>query len=95
MKKALVWFVSVLFLSLSAIAGVATHAVAQSTSLDEAAAFSSKGDFAKAAQIYEKLASQGDPVAQHHLAELYYRGLGVSQDSRKAAVLYESAAEKT
>jgi len=79
---------------LSALTGLMTYAFAQNTTLDEAKQFFDRGEFNKAAPIYEKLAAEGDALAQYTLAEMYFRGMGVQQDIKKAAALYELAAEK-
>jgi TPR repeat protein len=51
-------------------------------------------NYKQAAPLLEKLSAQGNAVAKYKLAELYFRGLGVSQDDRMAAILYEAAAEQ-
>jgi hypothetical protein len=88
-QRALVWILSSLVFT-----GVMTYALAQNTTLDEAKQFFDRGEFNKAAPIYEKLAAEGDALAQYTLAEMYFRGIGVPRDVRKAAALYEAAAEK-
>jgi hypothetical protein len=94
MHRALVWIFSFWILALSAFAGATTHALAQNDALDQAKGFFDRGEYGKAAPIYEKLAAEGDAIAQYTLAEMYFRGIGVLRDFRKAAALYESAAEK-
>jgi TPR repeat protein len=51
-------------------------------------------NYKQAAPLLERLSAQGNAVAKYKLAELYFRGLGVSQDDRMAAILYEAAAEQ-
>jgi TPR repeat protein len=83
MGRPLMWVLSVFLLALSAFAIPVTFSFAQYPSLDEAKRLFDRDEYGKAAPIYEKLAAEGDPIAQYTLAEMYYRGLGVSQDSQK------------
>ncbi|XKM14301.1 tetratricopeptide repeat protein [Orbaceae bacterium ac157xtp] len=49
-------------------------------------------DIKKAAEYYQKAASQGHALAQTNLAFLYFMGLGVEKDDKKAFELYQKAA---
>lgn len=51
-------------------------------------------DYKFAATLYDKAASQGNPVALCNLATLYLKGWGIEQDLALAATLYKMAAEK-
>lgn len=51
-----------------------------------------KGDYAKAVEIWSPLAEQGHENAQTNLGVMYDYGIGVPQDSDKAAKLYRAAA---
>ena len=46
----------------------------------------------EAAHWFRKLAQQGDPQGQHHLAEMYGAGGGVNQSYEEAAMWYRRAA---
>lgn len=50
-------------------------------------------DYAKAREIWEKLADKGDLEAANSLGYLYQYGLGTPRDGRKALALYTQAAE--
>jgi len=45
-------------------------------------------------QIYQLKANQGDAPAQYNLGLLYYNGVGIPQDSKKAVYWYTKAAEQ-
>jgi TPR repeat protein len=51
-------------------------------------------DYAKAREIWEKLAAKGDMEAANSLGYLYQFGLGTPRDAKKAIVLYTQAAER-
>lgn len=51
-----------------------------------------RGDYASAARIFQRLASQGDADAQYNLGVLYMNGRGVAQDDFQAVKWYQSAA---
>lgn len=50
-----------------------------------------RGDYKTALDAFKSLAKKGDATAQYLLSELYYKGLGVSQDYYEAAKWCESA----
>ncbi len=50
-------------------------------------------DYASAVEEWRPLAENGHATAQYQLGILYYRGEGVVQDDRKAAIWFEKAAE--
>jgi TPR repeat protein len=50
------------------------------------------GDYETAFTLWMPLAENGDTEAQNYLGILYYLGLGVSKDYKKAIVWYERAA---
>ena len=52
------------------------------------------GDYAKARELYEQLAAEGDKVAQTSLGYIYQNGLGCEKDEVKALELYKKAAEQ-
>ena len=60
----------------------------------EARSAYNKGEYAKAASLWEKLAEKGFARAQTMLAILYIRGDGVSQDYSKAVQLNRKPAEE-
>lgn len=51
-------------------------------------------DYAKAREIWEKLAAKGDMEAANSLGYLYQYGLGTPRDAKKAITLYTGAAER-
>jgi len=62
--------------------------------LQQGAAASDAGDYAKAAEWFSKAAEQGDAAAQYKLGGLYEEGRGVPQDKTKAAEWFRKAAEQ-
>lgn len=50
-----------------------------------------RGDFLKAARLFQEAADEGDMRAQENLASFYETGQGVSRDDQKAFALYEKA----
>lgn len=67
---------------------------ASSPELEAAAAAFKKHDYASALAQLRVLAEQGDPKAQLMLAEMYFDGLGVSQDNNEAVRWTRKAAEQ-
>ncbi len=61
-------------------------------SVDAALAALARGDHAAALKWYRLAAVQGNAGAQRHLGELYYDGLGVTQDTARAYVWLHLAA---
>jgi uncharacterized protein len=53
-----------------------------------------KGDYATALSVFEPLAAQGDAGAQAGLASMYYEGVGVEKNAKKAVNLAREAAKK-
>lgn len=51
-------------------------------------------DYSTALTLYEKLASEGDAIAQINLALMYDGGQGVAQNYKKAFHWYKNAAEQ-
>jgi TPR repeat protein len=51
-------------------------------------------DYAKAREIWEKLAAKGDSEAANSLGYLHQYGLGTAKDPQKAMALYQQAAER-
>ena len=62
--------------------------------LQQGAAASDAGDYAKAAEWYGKAAEQGDAGAQCELGYLYEEGQGMPKDYAKAAEWFGKAAEQ-
>ena len=52
------------------------------------------GNYKKAAELFKKVANQGDAQAQYQLGAMYDRGQGVKQDYKKAEKLWEKAADQ-
>ncbi len=52
-------------------------------------------DYGKAAEFFQKAASQGLPDAQYNLGALYERGLGVPKDPARAVAWYRFAAKQS
>jgi TPR repeat protein len=52
-------------------------------------------DYGKAAEFFQKAASQGLPDAQYNLGALYERGLGVPKDPVRAVAWYRFAAKQS
>ena len=52
-----------------------------------------KGDYQKAAQLYQKACDGGDAGGCYNLGVLYHNGQGVNQDYQKAAQLYQKACD--
>lgn len=65
---------------------------AQAAPLDDALQAFKAGKYSDAAQLLVPLAKSGDPVAQQHLAMLYYHGRGVKEDELAAAELWKKSA---
>jgi hypothetical protein len=63
--------------------------------LENASAAFQRGDYATTRRIMQSLAEQGDPAAQWHLGNMYYRGLGVpSENYGEAMKWYREAAKQ-
>lgn len=45
----------------------------------------SRGDYATALKLFRPIAEGGDPIAETHLGQMYYSGLGVPNDYTEAA----------
>ena len=58
---------------------------------EDAQAAIARGDYVSAAELYEKIAGQGNLWAAENLAWFYAHGKGVSKDYRKAVAFYEKA----
>ncbi|WP_103569977.1 tetratricopeptide repeat protein [Campylobacter concisus] len=52
-----------------------------------------KGDYQKAAQLYQKACDGGDAGGCYNLGVLYDNGQGVNRDYQKAAQLYQKACD--
>lgn len=59
----------------------------------EAVAATSAGNYDKAASLWEKLARDGNPVAQYNLGVFYKEGYGVDSDSSESRKWYRTAAK--
>jgi TPR repeat protein len=62
--------------------------------LEDAIATASRGDYPNALRLFRTLADQGNSYAQHNLAAMYAKGIGVRQDYGEAIKLLRLAAEK-
>jgi TPR repeat protein len=51
-------------------------------------------DVVKAAEMFERAAAQGNPVAQCNLASMYFYGNGVEQNFDQALTLYAMSADQ-
>jgi TPR repeat protein len=67
---------------------------AEAQTLTEAKTAIDAGDYAKAAQIYQELAAQGDAKAQYNLGLMYASGDGVAADQQQALNWFRQAAEQ-
>jgi TPR repeat protein len=67
-------------------------ASADSAESDAASKAFFAGDYAKAKQIWEKLATENDPAAMTNLGIMYEKGLGVKRDMKAAEAIYLRAA---
>ena len=76
-----------------AIAVLLTGVAAAEPFVEGAVAYS-RGDYATALRLWQPLAEQGDAQAQHSLALMYTKGLGVPQDFVEAVRWYRLAAEQ-
>ena len=71
---------------------IAVPATAQD--LDKGLAALNRGEYATALQELRPLAERGDAEAQLNLGNMYYKGLGVTQDYAEAMKWYSKAAEQ-
>src|SRR5574344_1096442 len=62
--------------------------------IDEAKAYYEKKDYVSAFNIFEKLASNNDMVAQNFLGLMYRNGYGVQKDIQKAVELFKKSADQ-
>ncbi len=53
-----------------------------------------QGDITTAVRELEKIAKQGDPVAQHHLGFIYFNGEGLGQNDKKAFYWFNQSARR-
>jgi TPR repeat protein len=60
---------------------------------DAASTAFNNGDYAGALKIWQPRADQGDPDAMTNIGVLYQFGLGIPRSMKKAAALYEKAAQ--
>jgi hypothetical protein len=67
---------------------------AEAQTLTEAKTAIDARDYAKAAQIYQALAAQGDAKAQYNLGLMYASGEGVAADQQQALKWFRQAAEQ-
>jgi hypothetical protein len=63
-------------------------------SVDEGYQALRNGDYKTALNIFEPLAAKNDAAAQTGLAVMYYEGLGVSRDEKKAVALAQRTAKR-
>ena len=88
------WFVvPVLFLMLSGAQASDTDSQ-EADGLYDGLAAQFRGDYERALSIFDRLARQGDRVAQVNLGQMYEDGLGVPKDSERATELYRKAWEQ-
>ncbi len=71
-----------------------TEGAGTSSEFETALSWVEQGEFSKAAEVFKKLAQQGDAEAQHNLAMLYRNGTGVERDVEQSAVWFRRAAEQ-
>jgi TPR repeat protein len=62
--------------------------------LEEGSAAFMAGDYAKALQLWQPLARQGNADAQYNLGLLYHKGWGVARDTKQAHEWYTQAANQ-
>ena len=62
--------------------------------MEEAMAAAKRGDYQTAYAEWLPLANQGNPSAQHNIAQLFRRGKGVKRDYAEASFWYRLAAEQ-
>lgn len=62
--------------------------------LDDAKQAADHGNFAKAAEIYQALADQGEAKAQYNLGLMYFNGDGVKQDYNEAIRYYTLSSDQ-
>ena len=67
--------------------------VSPNAEVSEAVALYRTGNYAAAAELFERLARSGDAVAQNWLASMYELGVGVPHRPNRALALYRMAAE--
>jgi TPR repeat protein len=79
-------------LNLFALTLLASAAVAGP--LEEGSAAFRAGDYAKALQLWQPLARQGNADAQYNLGLLYHQGRGVARDTKQAHEWYTQAANQ-
>lgn len=60
----------------------------------EAIAAIEAGEFTRSFEIVQTLAADGEPLAKHFLGWHYHKGIGVSQDDRKAVQWWQMAARE-
>jgi len=65
---------------------------ANADNLSDAKAAIAKGDFAKAAKIYQQAAQVGDVKAEYNLGLMYLNGDGVKQDNAEALKWFKASA---
>ena len=65
-----------------------------STEFETALDWVEQGEFARAAEVFERLAARGDAEAQHNLAMLYRKGAGVPRNFEQSVQWFRRAAEQ-
>ena len=85
--------VPVLFLLLSG-AQASDPESQEADGLNDGLAAQSRGDYEEALRVLDRLARQGDRVAQVNLGRMYEDGLGVPKDFERATELYRKAWEQ-
>lgn len=81
-----------LLICLTALLAASPPAGAQT--LDDAARAVEKKEYARARDMLEKLAQQGNIEAEVRLADMYVRPMGIPKNTERGIALYESAARK-
>ena len=87
----------ILSILLSVALGVqaAPHTSAKNQTIySQAIAAVQQKNFAKALQLLQPLANQGDAIAQNNIAVLYEEGLGVPRSDKEALKWYKKAAQQ-
>ncbi len=86
-------FSSIVILSL-AISNISYANNTAKDTLDLAVKYYKQQDYKKAADLFTKVAEQGDMVAQSNLAMMYAEGTGVTQDNAQAFKWYQKSAQQ-
>jgi len=86
-------FAVVLAMALTSATALPSVAQDDNDAADAASTAFNNGDYAGALKIWQPKADQGDPDAMTNIGVLYQYGLGIPRSMKKAAGLYEKAAQ--